>query len=562
MTNAKRVSFLLAAPWIAFAASLALCLWLFHPVFVYLNNAFRDSSQDMAHGWFVPLFSLYLLWRKRDELAAAEKSPSWAGLCAVLAALLLHWVGARGELVQPSHLALIGLCLALPWAFWGRHVAKILFFPCIFLIFTIPVSFMDVFTVWLRLLASATASVLLNGVGIEVARTGTGLHCLDGAGFNLDVADPCSGMRSIFAMMALTAGYGYLTQRSWRRLTLFVCSVPLAIFGNIVRIFLIGVVARLFGEKAATGFYHDYSGYVVFVVAVLLMMEIGRHLSKFDRAQPSVETTPTEKLADTAPSSRHHAGLRRWIFVVAPLALGGVGLLLRSLPPSAMESQHFLRTQLPDVPGFRSAQPWFCQNDQCLRSFDEVGSTSAKTAISEGKCPFCGGALSSVSLGEHHLLPADTLNIKRNYYGDNGNVFRISVVVNGESRMSIHRPEQCLPGQGFSLDKTWFTDVALPDGTGLRVKLVNAHQMRERGAAGTLGQAYWFVSAKHQTASHYSRLFLSATERAFENRVVRWSMISISSDAAFDSPESIAHLKNFIRAWYPQLRQTPDDSKP
>ena len=557
MTKTKRVSFLLAAPWIAFAASLAVCLWLFWNVFVYLNNAFRDSSQDMAHGWFVPLFSLYLLWRKRVEIAAAEKSPSWAGLCAVLAALLLHWVGARGELVQPSHLALIGLCLALPWAFWGRPVAKIIAFPCIFLLFTFPVSFMDVFTVWLRLFASAVAGILLNGVGIEVARTGTGLHCMNGAGFNLDVADPCSGLRSIFALMALTAGYGYLTQRGWRRLALFACSVPLAIFGNIVRIFLIGVVARLFGEKAATGFYHDYSGYVVFVVAVLVMMEIGRHVAKFDRAQKA--TAETAPIKSTCP---HGIGRRRWIFVVAPLALGGVGLLLRSLPPSDMEPQNFLRTQLPEVSGFRSAQPWFCQNDQCLRSFDEVGSTSAKTAISKGKCPFCGGSISPVSLGEHHLLPADTLEIKRNYYGDNGDVFRISVVVNGESRMSIHRPEQCLPGQGFSLDKTWFTDVTLPDGTDLRVKLVNAHQMREHGAAGTLGEAYWFISAKHQTASHYSRLFLSATERAFENRVVRWSMISISSDAAFDSPESIARLKNFIRAWYPQLRQTPDNSKP
>ena len=99
--------------------------------------------------------------------------------------------------------------------------------------------------------------------------------------FAIDIAEPCSGLRSLFAMMALTAGYAYFTQPTWfRRGLLFALSIPIAILGNVSRIFSIVIVAATCSADFATGFYHDYSGYIVFLVAILLMVATGGLITK------------------------------------------------------------------------------------------------------------------------------------------------------------------------------------------------------------------------------------------------------------------------------------------
>ena len=99
--------------------------------------------------------------------------------------------------------------------------------------------------------------------------------------FAIDVADPCSGLRSLFALTALTAGYAYFNQPTWlRRGLLFALSVPIAVFGNVVRILTIVLVAACCSPDFATGFYHDYSGYVVFMAAILMMLGASAAISK------------------------------------------------------------------------------------------------------------------------------------------------------------------------------------------------------------------------------------------------------------------------------------------
>ena len=115
---------------------------------------------------------------------------------------------------------------------------------------------------------------------MDVVREGTMLFSPSGA-FSIDVAEPCSGMRSLFAMMALTAGYAYFTQPTWiRRGFLFALSIPIAIVGNVSRILSIVLIAATCSSDFATGFYHDYSGYVVFLVAVFLMVATGGLITK------------------------------------------------------------------------------------------------------------------------------------------------------------------------------------------------------------------------------------------------------------------------------------------
>jgi exosortase len=130
--------------------------------------------------------------------------------------------------------------------------------------------------------STSVAAALLNGIGIAVRRSGTIVHAMEERGVDFNVADPCSGLRSLLAMMALVSAYAYLTQRTpARKWALFLLSIPIAMAGNTLRIVTVAVVGRFAGREMALRLYHDYSGYVVFAVCVSLMVTFGVALSRF-----------------------------------------------------------------------------------------------------------------------------------------------------------------------------------------------------------------------------------------------------------------------------------------
>lgn len=248
-------------------------------------DVFNDPKEDMSFGWYVPIFSLYVLWTEREKLIKSLGNPSWAGFFASLPFLFIAFLGVRGIQVRFEILAFVGLLVTLPWAFFGTKTAERMLFPALFLLFCIPLAtFLDIVTVHLRLFATGMAYQILQGVGAAVVRTGTMLSASDGS-FAIDIAAPCSGLRSIFALMALTAGYAYFNQPTWlRRAILFSMSIPLAILGNVMRILTICLVGTYASPDFATGFYHDYSGYVVFIVAIALMVGVGELITKGAKA--------------------------------------------------------------------------------------------------------------------------------------------------------------------------------------------------------------------------------------------------------------------------------------
>jgi exosortase len=243
---------------------------------LWMVGRWSGSGGDLSHGWFIPLVSAAAVWWNRRRLAAAPRQQNRLGLVLLAASLLLYLVGVRIQQTRLTLLSLIGILWAGPLYFWGWQVARELIFPAAYLLFCIPMSFLDSITFPLRLFASATAAGVLNGLGIAVQRLGTAIYSPAGGGISMDVADPCSGLRYLLAMTALTAAYAYFTQRTLlKKWLLFLASVPVAVAGNVARIVAIGVVAAAWGNDAAMGLYHNYSGYVVFSVAIGLMIGIG-----------------------------------------------------------------------------------------------------------------------------------------------------------------------------------------------------------------------------------------------------------------------------------------------
>lgn len=230
---------------------------------------------DYSHGYFIPFVSLGVIWYKRKEIFSVDKRVDVRGLAVVILALVIHWLGAKMQQTRLSLLSLVLLTWGVPFYLFGWQLAKKLIFPCSYLIFCIPLNFMDVLAFPLRMLSTKMAVSMLSGIGVEAVRSGTAIY-IPSMPTGMDVADPCSGLRSLLAMTALTAVYAYFTQRTLvRQWILFMASIPLAVIGNISRIVTIAVVSEAIGGRVALGLYHDYSGYILFTAAIVMMVLIG-----------------------------------------------------------------------------------------------------------------------------------------------------------------------------------------------------------------------------------------------------------------------------------------------
>jgi exosortase len=249
---------------------------------LWMVNRWDGSGGDLSHCWLIPLISLGVVIWRRKEFAKAEIKPCYWGLPLIILCLIFHWVGFRAQLTRVSLLTIIGLLWSVPLFLYGKEVAKLLVFPCAYLILSIPLSFMNQITFPLRIFASTCSVGMLNGIGIAAVQQGTMIYSNAGEGFNFNVADPCSGLRSILAMVAIAAAYGNLTQKKqWKKWAVFCLALPMAIIGNISRILIIAVMAQWKGQEVAS-FIHDYSDFIIFPVAVLLMIFVGELLRKID----------------------------------------------------------------------------------------------------------------------------------------------------------------------------------------------------------------------------------------------------------------------------------------
>ncbi len=231
---------------------------------------------DYSHGFLIPFVSLAVIWNKREDFFAAPKQVCKIGLYVIIMALAMHWLGAKMQQTRISLISLIMLLWGIPFYFFGWKIAKLLIFPCSYLIFCVPLNFLDALAGPLQHVASTLGQSVLQGMGIECQRVGTQLIS---PYFQLNVEAPCSGLRSLLAMTALTAVYAYFTQPTFiKKWALFLFSIPIAVAGNIGRIISIALVSITAGQEIGTGLHHDWSGYVLFTVAISMMVGVGKLL--------------------------------------------------------------------------------------------------------------------------------------------------------------------------------------------------------------------------------------------------------------------------------------------
>ena len=244
------------------------------------------DAVDYSHGLVIPFISLWFLWRDREAWRRLldEAQSHGLGIVLMIGAVLMHAAGLRMQIPHLSALAFILSIWALVWLFLGKRAALQAWFPVGFLLFAIPVAFLAHATFPLRMLGSVVSTWILNGIGIPTTQVQTAVVSTAGQGFALDVADECSGIRSIMALMAITAVYAYIFKQYWfSRIFLFAMSIPVAVAANIGRIVTIAIVARFWGQDLGMKIYHDYSGYVIFVLCVLMVMGVSGLMEQISR---------------------------------------------------------------------------------------------------------------------------------------------------------------------------------------------------------------------------------------------------------------------------------------
>jgi exosortase len=257
-------------------------LWLYH-------------LEEWSHCALVPFIVAGLIWWKRNELAIIPLRPSTLGLIPIVAGFGFFWISYRLDDIYFAFISIQSLTLGIVIFFFGWTWMRALFFPWLFLIFAWPLFFLDNAIAFpLRMVMSNLSAAALNGIGLATVQVGTSIqsapdplsHLAAGQRFQVDVADPCSGLRSLFALTMVTALYGYFTMKTaWKHLALFLCAVPLAILGNLARILMLTVGILVLGPKVAIGslespsFYHMFSGFFVFIIALGGMLVIAAILN-------------------------------------------------------------------------------------------------------------------------------------------------------------------------------------------------------------------------------------------------------------------------------------------
>jgi exosortase len=226
---------------------------------------------DFSHGFLVPLFAAYLVWEKREILRGITIVPCWSGIAVIALGLVVLLLGVYGSELFLSRVSLIILLAGLVLCFGGRQFLKELRFALLVLLLAIPIPAIvfNQITFPLQILATKLASALLPIFGVPVLREG---NIIELPLMKLEVAEACSGIRSLMSLFTLAVFYGYFLEKSnWRRVALVLASIPIAIAANAVRILGTGLCVQYWDPDKALGFFHEFSGWVIFLVSLLCL---------------------------------------------------------------------------------------------------------------------------------------------------------------------------------------------------------------------------------------------------------------------------------------------------
>ena len=516
----------LSARWWALGAAVGV-LVLVYAVWPYQHWMFATRG-SVVEGWVrwialepewhfcfaVPVIVGFLVYRQRAELATLPLEGTWLGMTIMLFSLILFWIGYKvdtGYLGYASaQLMVAGLILMLGGRTWWRA----LLLPWMFLLFAWPMHPLEgMLATPLRAITAKVAGGMLNAIGIPVVRYGTGLFSApdfilglpEGYNFKLDVANPCSGIRSLFSLMMIGALYGCLAmKRALPRLLLLASAIPLAVFGNLVRLVLLALGSVWFGQEFAIGktigdsqeesAYHLLCGYLVFAIALggmfafATLLEGRKHWNRVKLWSGSRKSEP----GTAAPLLGGPTLVRSAVCVgLAALAL----VVCKFTPTAVTYAEPGLLMQLPATVDDYHAIPKEMDSNE-KRLFDE--GVKLQRALYE-------------SPGRHSIIA--------------------TLVMSGPVKKSLHEPTLCLPNQGWTIANSEGVSFKLRDGRRQQATLMHIFRDMEVSPGQRVRiqalDVYWYQGSHGVSTAGYNMSYTrSYLDAIFRNLNHRWGQVS------------------------------------
>lgn len=447
--------------------------YVFRDGLVYMIE--RWDQEEYSHGSLIPIITLFLIWQKKDALAAMGAGTSlvgpagWVGTLIVLGGILVGLVGELSTIYLIIQYGFLMTILGVAMSLVGFRGLKLIWAPLLYLVFMVPLpSFLYAnLSAELQLISSELGVAFVRWFNIPVFLEG---NVIDLGIYKLQVVEACSGLRYLFPLMSFGYLSAYLYRGPvWHRLVLFLSTIPITIVMNSFRIGVIGVAVDRWGIEMAEGALHFFEGWVIFMACVaILFLEIWLFV-RFTGGKRSFTDSFRIELPDRTNGWMPKLGgspTRPWLASVAVLVLATVGSVVISQRTESVAQRESLEAfPMQHEEWFGKGIPLEKQIVEALKLTDYVNINYAKP---DDRMP---------------------VNLYAAYYASQRK---------GEA---VHSPRSCIPGGGWQIESVkqrTVSDVTRADGQPLKVNRVII-------AKGPVRQVvyYWFAQRGRNLTNEY-----------------------------------------------------------
>ncbi len=420
---------------------------IYYQAFSYMVGQW--SKDDYSYCYLIPLIVLYLLWEKHREFSHTSSKPTWSALYFLIAGIGFYWLGELGGEFYTLYISAWTILLSICLFHFGYRKVRVILFPlCMILtMFPFPDFINNRITFNLKLISSKLGVLMMQGYGMSAYREG---NIIDLGFTQLQVVDACSGLRYLFPMLILSVLMAYLYKsRLWKKVFLVLFTVPLTIFTNALRIALTGILSETYGSQAVEGFFHDFEGWLIFMVTLgtlLSCMWLLDHLFP----EPETKTQPQADEAEEKPLTQISSPQFRTFL---PLAL----LCLTLLFSKGIDFREAKTMSKPFTDFPMQISQWNGEKDVLDQRFIDALD------------------FSDYIIADYRDQAGKEINFYVAYYNSQ------------QKGESIHSPATCLRGGGWNFKQSGTTHVPLPGNTAIPV----SRGVLEKGKYRQLAY-YWF----------------------------------------------------------------------
>ncbi len=480
-----------------------------------LTKLGRDwwTDENYSHGLLVPFVIAIIVWKEWSGLESIKKNPSrWLGIATVAAAFFLLLAGTLGAELFTQRVSLVLMIAGVIIYLFGPKILGLLAVPFALLLLAIPIPqiVFNRIAFPLQIWASQMAVWGIRVFDVPTLRSGNVIDILPRGAtqtISLEVVEACSGIRSLMTLVTLALILAYFTRRDdcsgtanfstrdfWRAVVLMLSAIPIAVVTNAARVTATGVFTYYYGKQATESSLHEMSGWLVYVVALALLIAANLFLKKFQRRdtemQSELSIRDTPSINDRRPAISNQPV---WPLVAA-IVVGGIAITY-FLTLGEVKVEHRPLTELSATLG-----DWR-QSGSEIKFSAEVESV-LKT--------------SDYTMREYSLPDGRIANLYIGFYNSQ------------RSGATYHSPQNCLPGAGWVLKDPQYIDIPTTDGRTFKAN----RYIIENGSYNEV-MIYWYQGRGRTEASEYrdkvNTIWDSVTRRRTDGAMVR-VMTSVGAD--------------------------------